>query len=171
MEKLLTFDIARKLTVSDKRTKGLIVKSLTGDQAQAVILVATGSREGNDRMRAACDDFRLRTGKNITCEVRGKSVRVTVKDDRNAVLCAMEFGAALPLIQDDLLECFAFVVQYRPADPDSGRFELYGADCSEGAFSAYISLLCDEDTDDEAVFRRVMSALEPYNMGIVRHGL
>jgi len=171
MERMLSFDIARKLMKPDTKTKGLVSKSITGHAKRAVMQVSTGGREGNDRVRAACDDYRLRTAKDISCIVRGKSVEVTVADDANAVLTMMDFGTTLPLVQEDLLECFAFVWQHRMSSYDGSPFDLYGVDCDEGAFRISVGIVCQEHVTDEQVFTQVMTALEPCNMGIVKSGL
>lgn len=167
MERLLTFDIAKKIAKPAANAAGLVLRSASGDSARIVLLISTGGREGNDRVRAAAADYRLRSGKGVEYTVRGKSVEV-IFEGEGAVVSAMDFASGLNFVSEEIGEIVEFFGKHLGAEFRGEPFEPIGLDADEGAFRIKLSLLTDDETADEDIYDAIMPALNEYNMGIVK---
>lgn len=167
MERLLAFDIAKKISKPAANGAGLVLRSASGDSSRIVLLISTGGKDGNDRVRAAAADHRLRSGKEIEYAIRGKSVEV-VFEGEGAVASAMDFAAGLSFAGEEINEIVEFFGRYSGSKFRGEVFEPVGLDADEGAFRIKLSLLTDDETSDEEVYAYIMPALNEYNMGIVK---
>ena len=167
MERLLAFDIAKKIAKPAANAAGLMLRSASGDSTKIVLLISTGGRDGNDRVRAAASDYRLRSGKEMEYAVRGKSVEA-VFEGEGAVASAIDFMSGLSFVSEEINEIVEFFGRYSASRFGGQVFEPIGLDADEGAFRIKLSLLTDDETADEAVYEAIMPALNEYNMGIVK---
>ena len=167
MERLLTFEIAKKISRPAAGAAGLVLRSADGTSGKVVLNISTGGKDGNDRVRAAVSDYRMRSGKNIEYAVRGKSVEVVIECDE-AVPAAMDFASGLHFVCDEVNEVVEFFGRYKDSVFCGEVFEPVGLAADEGVFRIRLCLITDDETADEAVYAAIMPALNEYNMGIVK---
>lgn len=167
MERLLAFDIAKKISKPAANAAGLVLRSASGDSTRIVLLISTGGKDGNDRVRAAVADFRLRSNKSIEHAIRGKSVEV-VFEGEGAVTSAMDFASGLTFVSEEVNEIVEFFGRYNGSEYGGEAFEPVGLDADEGAFRIKLSLLTSDEVSDEVIYAAIMPALNEYNMGIVK---
>ena len=167
MERLLAFDIAKKISKPASGTAGLVLRNASGDSTKIVLLISTGGKDGNDRVRAAVSDFRMRSSREAEYSIRGKSVEIVFEGD-GAVASAMDFASGLNFASDEINEIVEFFGRYNGSEFEGSLFEAVGLDADEGAFRIKLSLLTDDETPDERIYDYIMPALNEYNMGIVK---
>ena len=167
MERLLTFDIAKKIGKPAASAAGLMLRSAEGDSGKVSLNISTGGKDGNDRVRAAAGDYRLRSENAVEYVIRGKSVEVSVGGD-NAPAAALDLMADLNFINEDVNELTAFWKGFSGSSFAGQAFEAVGLEADEGAFRIKLCLVCDDGTPDEEVYAAIMPALSEYNMGIVK---
>lgn len=167
MERLLTFDIAKKLGKPAATAAGLVLRSAEGTHDKITLNISTGGKDGNDRVRAAAGDFRLRSENSVEYAIRGKSVEVNVGGE-NAPAAALDMMADLNFINEEVNELTTFWRGFAGTCFNDQPFEAVGLEADEGAFRIKLSLVCDDETADEDIYSAIMPALTEYNMGIVK---
>lgn len=167
MERMLNFEVAKKLAKPSSTQSGLILKSVSGDSTKASFLISTGGKEGNDRVRAVAADYRMRTGDRADLAIRGKSVEITLEGE-NVLLRTMDLASGFSFINEDANEVIEFFRRYAGCGFKGELFEPVGLDADEGAFRIRLSLVCDSEIPDEEIYQYIMPALGEYNMGIVK---
>ena len=167
MERLLTFDIAKKIGKPAANAAGLMLRSADGVSDKVTLLISTGGKEGNDRVRAASGDFRMRSENGVEYAIRGKSVEVTITGE-NAPAATLDFMTAFSFINEEVNELSTFWQGFNGTEFAGQPFEAVGMEADEGAFRIKLSLVCDDETPDEEIYAAIMPALNVYNMGIVK---
>ncbi len=166
MERLLEFVIAKKLAKPEAAAAGLLLKRAASAPGSAVLNISTSGKEGNDRVRAAVADFRLRTACDISYIVRGKSVEVSLGGEDAAAL-AMDFASGLNFACEGSNEFLEFWQRLRTGEFGSGP-ELLKIEVDEGIFRILLARCVSDEVSDEDVYAAFAQALIEYDMGIVK---
>ena len=192
---ILIFELAKKLTKSPAKTKGISVRSITG--GNAANMVADHARavlraESYDEIREKLAAFKKETGYHISAKGIGKSLEITTQgisahgarpgSGLNAISILMDFLAQISFENEDMNEFVEFYENHIGFDlcgdklgcglydEPSGKLILNVGvvNVDDEAARLTINIRYPVTMTDEMVYEAMLPIVNKYNMGIVK---
>lgn len=192
---ILVFELAKKLSKSQGKSKGILLRKITG--GNAANMVADHARallraNSYDKIRAKLETFQQETGYQIKAKGIGKSLEITVQGisahgarpeaGLNAISVLMKFLGELEMENDDVQEFVGFYNKHIGfdltgelmgcglTDEPSGKltFNVGMIDLDEEVARLTINIRYPVTLNDEQVYQAMLSLIDQYNLGLIK---
>lgn len=162
----IRFDVVKKLTKPLPRAKGITLRSIRAEEGgtcASAILMAGGYQQ----IRESVEQYRMMTGRPLSCRAKGKSLEVVSEGGEDPLDVLMDFLSSVSFNSEDVMETLEFYLLYLRRDCGSGMRPLALEQTSEDLRIACCASAQDGETA-ETVYAAVSSLLDHYDMGIIK---
>lgn len=192
---ILVFELAKKMAKTQGKTKGIVLRKVTGGNAPN--MVADGARallraDSYEKIRAKLETFQQETGYQIKAKGIGKSLEITVQgisahgarpeSGLNAISILMKFLGELEIENDDMQE---FVTFYNAhigfdltgelmgcglSDEPSGNliFNVGMIDLDEEVARLTVNVRYPVTLTDEQVYEAMLPIVHEHDLGMIK---
>ena len=162
----IRFEVVKKLTKPLPRAKGITLRSVKkeeGSTLASAILMAGGYQQ----LRENVEQYRMMTGKPLSCRAKGKSLEVYSEGGEDPLDTLTDFLSSVSFNSEDVMETLEFFRRYLGRDSGSGI-----RPCALEMTAEDLRIVCEAPAEEgetaENVYAYVSSLLDRYDMGIIK---